>query len=325
MSDARISPTKNHGQLPELPALPLVSMGMPLYNEERHLREALDSLLAQDYANFELIISDNASEDMTQQICREYAARDSRIHYHCNEVNLGMVENFNRVFHGSKGKYFMWVAGHDLHAPSFLRKCVEALENEPAAVLCSSRVKVIDHQGHPTTRNEVFVDTRGRGVLTRFNIAVWRLSSSFAIYGLFRRSAMADSRMARFVWASDSVLLAELALMGPFIILPEALYYPVQEWDDVTGEHRKERMERMFREFSPANSKRSVRFPELHHSVELARGVLHSRVPLWMKPPLVASALLTYSAVVYRNLPAFVRTPARKLFRKILGMTIPKS
>jgi glycosyltransferase involved in cell wall biosynthesis len=62
--------------------LPRVRIGLPAYNGERHLPAALDSLLAQTYGDFELIISDNASTDRTEEICREYAARDSRIRYH---------------------------------------------------------------------------------------------------------------------------------------------------------------------------------------------------------------------------------------------------
>ncbi|MEM4134638.1 MAG: glycosyltransferase, partial [Candidatus Micrarchaeia archaeon] len=77
---------------------PLVSIGMPVYNGERFIRQALDSLLAQDYENFELIISDNASEDKTPEICLEYAARDKRIRYYRNEKNMGAAWNFKRVF-----------------------------------------------------------------------------------------------------------------------------------------------------------------------------------------------------------------------------------
>ena len=77
---------------------PRVSIGMAIYNEEKYLRESLDSLLAQDFADFELIISDNASEDATQAISLEYAARDPRVRYHRNETNVGSCENFNRVF-----------------------------------------------------------------------------------------------------------------------------------------------------------------------------------------------------------------------------------
>ena len=77
---------------------PLVSIGMPVYNSEQHIRQALDSVLAQDYEHFELIISDNASTDRTREVCLEYAARDKRIRYYQNERNMGIAWNQNRVF-----------------------------------------------------------------------------------------------------------------------------------------------------------------------------------------------------------------------------------
>ena len=69
--------------------LPMVSIGMPIYSGERYIREALDSLLAQTFTDFELIISDNASSDRTESICREYAERDARIIYFRQEENIG--------------------------------------------------------------------------------------------------------------------------------------------------------------------------------------------------------------------------------------------
>lgn len=304
---------------------PLVSIGMPIYNEERHLHDALNSLLAQDYANVELIISDNASEDRTELICREYAAKDARIRYHRNERNLGSAVNFNQLFDWARGKYFMWAAGHDLRSPTFVRKCVEALEADPAAVLCCPKVEFRDEEGRPTATESVLIDTRGRGILSRFHLAVWAVSSPYAVYGMLRRSALADCRPAQFAARPDVILLSELALLGPFIVLPEVLLYPLEEWCNLTPEQYRVRMEAMFEDLA-GNRKRRIRFFELHHSLQLVRGVWHSRVALWRKPLLSACALLTYPVrsaidfgVGYRNLPAFVRTPMKKLFRKTLG------
>lgn len=113
----------------------LVSIGMPVYNGERYIVEALDSLLAQDYENFELIISDNASTDRTQGICLEYTSRDKRIRYYRNETNMGALWNFNRVFELSSGEYFMWASHDDLWRPHFISELVGLLEATPSAVL----------------------------------------------------------------------------------------------------------------------------------------------------------------------------------------------
>ena len=124
-------------EITESPALPLVNIGMPLYNEQSHLRKALDSILAQDYCNFDLIISDNTSEDATRAISQEYAARDSRIGYRRNERNLGSLSNFSQVFLVRSAVVTLCGRlGHDLRAPSMLSKCVQALERNPWAVLC---------------------------------------------------------------------------------------------------------------------------------------------------------------------------------------------
>src|SRR5215218_525857 len=114
---------------------PAASVGVPVYNGEEFLAPALDAILAQDYADFELIISDNASTDGTQEIARQYAARDPRVRYSRNETNIGAVGNFNRVFALSTGKYFMWAGAHDLRHPSMLSRCIAVLEEDAEVVL----------------------------------------------------------------------------------------------------------------------------------------------------------------------------------------------
>src|SRR3954470_9957348 len=79
-------------------AEPLITIGLPCYNSEKYLVQSIESLLSQTYGNFVLIISDNASTDRTEEICRRYAAADARVRYVRNPVNIGMSGNFNRVF-----------------------------------------------------------------------------------------------------------------------------------------------------------------------------------------------------------------------------------
>ena len=84
---------------------PRISIGMPVFNGEKFIAETLDSLLTQTYSDFELIISDNASTDNTEQICRKYASKDPRINYFRNKSNFGAAKNYNRVFKLSSGEY----------------------------------------------------------------------------------------------------------------------------------------------------------------------------------------------------------------------------
>src|SRR5690349_16638091 len=89
---------------------PRVSVGVPVRNGERFLVETLESLLAQTYTDFELIISDNASTDNTEAICREYAARDPRVRYYRSPQDVGLANNYNSLFARSEGDYFKWAA-----------------------------------------------------------------------------------------------------------------------------------------------------------------------------------------------------------------------
>src|SRR5580698_5675373 len=90
--------------------VPVVTIGMPVYNGARYLEEALRSILNQTYRDCELLISDNASTDATESICRRYAAEDGRVRYLRNERNLGAAANYNRVIHLASGRYFRHAA-----------------------------------------------------------------------------------------------------------------------------------------------------------------------------------------------------------------------
>lgn len=120
---------------------PKVSIGLPVYNGERCLRIALDSLLAQTSGHFELIISDNASTDQTELICRAYAEKDSRIKYFRQDDNLGAEANFLFVLERSVGDYFMWAADDDVRSPDFIELNCDFLEKHPDYVCSISPVK----------------------------------------------------------------------------------------------------------------------------------------------------------------------------------------
>ena len=113
----------------QIPAQPLVSIGLFVYNGERFIEDALHSILGQTFTDFELIISDNASTDQTGEIAHSYALRDKRIRYYRNEKNMGAGWNVRRVYELATGKYFKQAAVDDLLESDFLRQCVEILGN----------------------------------------------------------------------------------------------------------------------------------------------------------------------------------------------------
>jgi glycosyltransferase involved in cell wall biosynthesis len=197
---------------------------MPLRNAERHVREAIDSLLAQEHQNLELIISDNASSDATESICRDYAARDRRVSYHRAETNQGAVRNFNRVFELAKGEYFMWAAHDDVRAPGFVSSCVAALEANKDAVLCCTKVGFIDESSQEVQAWFDLVPPIGRTYRARVG-AIARARYWLDFYGLIRRAVLAKTRLAQPVWGFDVVLGMELSLRGEVLLLPERLFY----------------------------------------------------------------------------------------------------
>lgn len=101
---------------------PPVSIGLPIYNAEPFLEEALRSLLGQSFRDFELIISDNASTDGTAAICERHAQSDPRIRYVRQSENLGAIGNFRYVLEQARGRWFMWAAGDDFWGAQWLER-----------------------------------------------------------------------------------------------------------------------------------------------------------------------------------------------------------
>lgn len=203
---------------------PLVSIGMPVYNGEKYIRQALDSLLAQDYEHFELIISDNASTDETAEICREYAARDARITYHRQPENMGAGWNFDYVFRHSSSKFFMWAAHDDRWATNYITQCVLTLERSPNAILCCSRITFIDGTGCRIQKTHRNLDTTECGVFGRVQ-ALMLQRGWFAIYGLIRVDALKMVKTYRTEWGADVLLLLELLFLGECICTQNTIFY----------------------------------------------------------------------------------------------------
>jgi glycosyltransferase involved in cell wall biosynthesis len=197
---------------------------MPVYNGERYISEAIHSVLTQTFEDLEVIISDNASTDRTAEICRDFAARDSRIQYFREEENRGSGRNHNRVFYSSKGEYFKWISHDDRCEPTFLARCIEVLDHDPSVVICYSNTQVIDENGNPIEnpykrilRDDAASSSR------RFREMAWYEHLCFQIYGLIRSQALASTPVMGCYTGGDNVLLARLALQGRFERIPDYL------------------------------------------------------------------------------------------------------
>lgn len=203
---------------------PQVSIGVPVYNGDNFLRQALESLCAQTVPDLEIVISDNASTDGTEAICREFAARDPRIRYFRQETNLGAGPNYNFVFRASRGRYFKWAAHDDYMDPGALEACFRALESDPQTVLCHPRLVDVDEAGHVIA--EFDRGAAGLGPARDRFFQVIQIGHNCAeVFGLTRRATLLETGLIRDYTDSDRTLLGELALRGRLRQVDGARFY----------------------------------------------------------------------------------------------------
>jgi hypothetical protein len=215
----------------EQSVLPRVSIGLPVYNGDRFLAETLDSILAQTFADFDVLIVDNASTDRTAEIGQAYAARDARIWYQRNTVNVGAMRNFNLAFRRTSGAYFKWWAADDLCRPPFLEHCVHALDAHPRATLAYTRALRIDECGRQIGDYDDLLSSpnwtapapdRFRALLAEF-LATNGLTAPIYVAGLMPRQALERTMLLGSYIGSDLTLTSELALAGELVEVPEPL------------------------------------------------------------------------------------------------------
>ncbi len=208
-----------------------VSFGVPVFNEERSIRRCLDSILAQDFSDFEVVVCDNASTDRTPEILAGYAARDARVRIFRNEENLGLIRNWNRAFELSRGTYFRWVGGDDWLDPTYTSRCVAALDADPAAISATSGFMM--HHPDGTTRSDTFGGERleSESPSRRFARMLWFFHAWTVavmyepLQSLMRRNVLARTGLIRPILYNDHMLVAELSLAGRFIHVPDILFH----------------------------------------------------------------------------------------------------
>ena len=147
---------------------PAISVGMPVYNGEPYIEEAIKATLNQTYGNFELIISDNASTDKTEEICRDYASRDNRIRYVRNQENIGAANNYNQLFRLSTAKYFRWFNADDLCKETLHELCHQTMEENPDAAMCYGKTEIIDGSGNFLRNYDDDLNLQQESVVERF-------------------------------------------------------------------------------------------------------------------------------------------------------------
>lgn len=200
---------------------------MPVYNGEPYIGIAIESILNQTFEDFELIISDNASTDQTEAICRDFAARDDRIVYSRNEENIGAARNYNRLVDMASAEYFRWSNADDLLAPVHHERCIAVLDSNPDAVLSYGKTKIIDENGKECEDYADGLNLCDNLPSDRFIKFLDSVELTNAIYGLMRTEAvLKTARMGNATYPSADInFMGELSLHGKFVEIPECLFY----------------------------------------------------------------------------------------------------
>jgi glycosyltransferase involved in cell wall biosynthesis len=220
-----------------------VAIGLPVYNGANYLAAAIDSILAQSYGDFDFVISDNASTDGTEEICRSYAQRDPRIRYIRQPKNVGAAANHNMLVRMTDSPYFKWAAHDDLLAPGFLAACVDVLDGDSAVVLASPASMLIDDFGKPLPCSAELgglidrlgvcwpvMPERNDGLMAsdptlRFEAVMLNMVMCVEIFGLMRRSMLLRTSLQGPFSGADKVVLAQMSLLGRFWLGEETLFF----------------------------------------------------------------------------------------------------
>lgn len=266
---------------------PSVTIGIPVYNGEAFVEQAIRSVLAQVDVDLELIISDNGSTDRTEAICREAIRGDDRATYVRCQENRGAAWNFNRVVDLASGTYFKWAAHDDVLAPTFLRRCVEVLEEQPLVALSYTMASLINDQGTAVDQYRPLryamaptPEVRGRDVLSN-------PSACYECFGVMRLEQLRRTGLIGSFASSDRVLLFEIALQGQFQEVPEVLFHHRQHTSRSVHSFNGARAREAW--FDPSRGGR-VTLPRWRLLVEYARAV--GRAPLGARERLAVMATL---------------------------------
>jgi glycosyltransferase involved in cell wall biosynthesis len=204
----------------------LVSIALPVRNGAGTVQRVIKAVLAQDYQSLELVISDNASTDNTEEVCRALAAADQRIVYHRHSENIGLLANFTYAIKVAKGTFIRWIGDDDWIAPAYVSKCVAQFESDPRLILVTTQLEYITSDGSRYTTPYFDTALLSDDPVKRFEaLLTWLSNGHLAIdplYGVIRRSTVLGVERRNAI-REDEVLASKLALVGPWGHVPEVL------------------------------------------------------------------------------------------------------
>jgi glycosyltransferase involved in cell wall biosynthesis len=191
---------------------PLVAIGIPTYNRAPSLERAIESVLAQDYSNLELVISDDASEDATTTLCEEFRKRDSRVRYIRQQTNLGVSTNFVEVFKRSRGDFFMWLGSDDWLDSSYVSQCLQVLLEQPDHALVCGKAKYFEGEKFLFEEDAINLpqDSGRHRVLAYYR----QVSVNGILYGVIRREHLEKVPPMQNILGDDWLLIASIVFAG---------------------------------------------------------------------------------------------------------------
>lgn len=204
--------------------IPVVSVGLPVHNGGKLLPQAIESILAQDLDDFELIISDNCSTDETTEVCLDYQRRDQRVRYYRFDENRGVLINFLNVLGLAEAPFFMWASHDDLREKKFMSACLAPFYKDPSIALVYPHAKILDNNSHfqGIAMDQFMVNQESP--IERFKHLIWGLGMCNSFYGIFRSSIL---KKVKSWWTSmfiDTLVLAEITLLGKIVQIEEPLF-----------------------------------------------------------------------------------------------------
>jgi glycosyltransferase involved in cell wall biosynthesis len=274
--------------------LPLVSIGLPVYNGENYVAEAIQCVLSQTFTNWELIISDNVSTDRTVSICRAFADKDSRIRLCQNKRNMGYSPNFNRVFQLSRGRYFKWIAHDDLFGVEFIESCIQELTKDDGVVLAFPKLVYVGPDGRQLRRQEtsdlsIIGQTPASRVDQLMRLEAQSTDIFWSQFGLIRSDILSKTGLMGLYNGSDQVMLLELALQGNYKQVEKELFFRREHPAASTlrsGWTARERATHVY-----AGDERTLVFPYCRLLKQHLVSIGNSSIPFWGKMQCTAAVL----------------------------------
>jgi glycosyltransferase involved in cell wall biosynthesis len=208
-------------------ATSLVSICLPARNAAESIANVVRSVLNQDHTDLELVISDNASTDDTESVCRELARSDRRIVYVRQSENIGLLANFVFTLSRSRGSFVRWIGDDDWLGPDYVSRCLTALSARPDALLATTQIQYTDSDGAVSTSNSYTgVELASPDPMDRFDAILEVLNASTFVvdplYALIRRRQIVEIPREN-MFHEDQLYAVKLALVAPWVHVPQIL------------------------------------------------------------------------------------------------------